>query len=105
MARTMIAPIAVEYQLVLADTINAVKSVDKNLPQTAVKKLLEDTCGQTERALTAIKKLETCVNEKLSSDKLIRAMEELRAPIDKLESLLPHEIWPLPSYAEMMFVI
>ena len=32
------------------------------------------------------------------------AMDKLRAPIDELEGLTPQELWPVPSYAEMLFM-
>jgi glutamine synthetase len=35
--------------------------------------------------------------------KQIAAMDELRTAVDGLEALVPYEIWPLPTYAEMLF--
>ena len=33
------------------------------------------------------------------------AMEELRAPADELEMIVDKEIWPIPTYGELMFEI
>jgi glutamine synthetase len=33
----------------------------------------------------------------------IAAMDELRAAVDALEGVVPADLWPLPSYAEMLF--
>ncbi len=105
MAKTMIAPLAVEYQANLADSITSVSDVDKGISQDAVRKLLKDVCVETERTLNAITKLEEVLNEKRSCEEIISAMKELRQPVDMLESIIPYEIWPLPSYAEMMFIM
>ncbi|MBU0571931.1 MAG: glutamine synthetase III [Candidatus Omnitrophica bacterium] len=105
MAKTMIAPLAVEYQADLADSIFSVNEVDKDIPQKAVRTLLKDICVETERILSAISDLEEVLNSGRSCEEIISAMKVLRKPVDMLESILPHEIWPLPSYAEMMFIM
>ena len=33
------------------------------------------------------------------------AMEDLRAPIDKLEMLVDKEVWPMPSYGDLIFEV
>ena len=37
-------------------------------------------------------------------DKIVPAMAKLRETGDEIEVLTPHEIWPLPTYREMLFV-
>ena len=37
-------------------------------------------------------------------DKIVPAMAKLRELGDQIEVLTPHEIWPLPTYREMLFV-
>ena len=32
-------------------------------------------------------------------------MEDLRRPIDKLEMLVDKEVWPMPSYGDLLFEI
>ncbi len=32
-------------------------------------------------------------------------MEALRRPIDKLEMLVDKEVWPMPSYGDLLFEI
>ena len=41
---------------------------------------------------------------KYMRDKLVPAMGKLREIGDEIEVLTPHEIWPLPTYREMLFV-
>ena len=38
------------------------------------------------------------------SDKIVPLMNKLRETGDEIEVLTPHEIWPLPTYREMLFV-
>ena len=37
-------------------------------------------------------------------DSLVPAMEIARTISDQLEEMLPDDLWPLPSYTEMLFV-
>ena len=37
-------------------------------------------------------------------DQVVPAMNELRETGDQIELMLPHEIWPLPTYREMLFI-
>jgi glutamine synthetase len=36
-------------------------------------------------------------------DTVFADMEALRAPIDRLEKLLPRDYWPMPTYEELLF--
>jgi len=36
--------------------------------------------------------------------KVLPAMLKVRATVDELEGLLPDDIWPLPTYQEMLFI-
>lgn len=38
-------------------------------------------------------------------DKVVPAMKALRTPADNLEMLVDRNVWPLPSYAELMFEV
>ena len=40
-----------------------------------------------------------------ASTKLKKAMEELRAPIDEAELLVPKSLWPVPTYGDILFHI
>lgn len=101
-ARTQIVPVSAEYQAELVETIQGLESV--GVDATATRELLTEIAGETAKVLNAIKTLEASSAE---SDVVeVRELTEaLRAPVDRLEALLPDEIWPLPSYAEMMFMM
>jgi len=103
MARTMIVPAAIKYERKLADTIAAVKSAGAD-ELTSTIELLKDVCGETDSALKAIKSLESAI-ESEDPEKILKAMDVLRKHADNLEGLIPEDIWPLPSYTEMMFMM
>jgi glutamine synthetase len=37
-------------------------------------------------------------------DDVIPAMTALRETADQMESILPDDLWPLPTYREMLFI-
>jgi glutamine synthetase len=37
-------------------------------------------------------------------DTIVPAMNGLRETGDQLEVLMPHDLWPLPTYREMLFI-
>ena len=36
-------------------------------------------------------------------DKVLPAMNAMRSDVDALEATLPSDVWPVPTYAEMLF--
>ena len=102
MAKTKIVPVAIEYQDELAKTIEEIKGCGCRPPETL--NLLKEICGYTEKALVGVRKLEKNI-ERGSTVDIINSMNELREAADELEGVLPDEMWPLPSYAEMLFMM
>ena len=86
-AKTMLIPAAVM-------AINEYSSV------SAVAGICAEMSSLTEAAVTGIATLEAAENP---ADQ-IAAMNELRVSIDALEALVPADLWPLPSYAELLLV-
>ncbi len=103
MAKTLIAPACIRAQSELAAGIKAVKEVSGG-SVSGVQALLNEICTKTEVMLAAIKTLESKIEEGDTSG-IIEATQALRAPVDELEGLIPDYIWPLPSYAEMLFMM
>ena len=103
-ARTMILPAAVDYENYLAEAVSAVARAARDCKLTETKSLLKQVCSLTESLLKSVKKLEATVQSE-SPTKMIDAMGSVRKAVDALESLLPHDAWPLPTYAEMMFIL
>ena len=38
-------------------------------------------------------------------DMIMPAMQDLRAPIDQLELIVDKDIWPVPTYGDLMFEV
>jgi glutamine synthetase len=79
--------------------------VDKaGIKSAATKGVLAGLCAETDKFIAGIEKVEKA-SEKGEPLVTLAAMEELRASADELEIMIPAELWPLPTYAEMMFMI
>ena len=102
MAKTTIVPVAMDYQIELAEMIKSVESINKT-KSTASRKLLKDVSKETEKAIMAVSSLEAALKGD-SVQKMKSGMESLREIIDALEGLVPADSWPLPCYAEMLFI-
>jgi len=103
MVKTMVLPAAVRYANDLASCINAVDAADKDSDMRASTSLMRDVVGFCEKAIVTADKLERMFDR--SSAEIIAVMDELRESVDALEGLVPDDQWPLPSYAEMMFMM
>lgn len=101
MAKTMILPVVLSYQHELAETIKSIESVNKTKAK-ALRALFKDISEKIEEALGSVAKLEDAIAQE-NTAKIKEGTAALRGPIDALEGLVPADIWPLPSYAEMLF--
>lgn len=103
MAKTIIVPAVVSYQEELASSIGSVESIVKT-ESTAARKLLGSVTAELEAMLEKADVLESAI-AKGTALKTKKAMDDLRVTADTLEGLLPDSLWPLPSYAEMLFML
>jgi glutamine synthetase len=111
MANRYILPAALEYQKQIGQSVAAVKAGGASSPQT--KKLLGAYTKLVDKFKAQTDVLEGVLDHsggsaekhaKYMRDKVIPAMSKLRELGDQIEVLTPHEIWPLPTYREMLFV-
>ncbi|MSO29864.1 MAG: glutamine synthetase type III [Acidobacteria bacterium] len=111
MANRYILPAAFEYQKQIGQSVAAVKAGGASSPQT--KKLLVRYTKLVDKFKLQTDALEGVLDHsggsaekhaKYMRDKVIPAMVKLRELGDAIEVLTPHEIWPLPTYREMLFV-
>ncbi len=109
MARTMTLPAAVKYQTSLAENAAALKAAGLK-PDT---EQLEEITKKIELLKKAITVLEESLSVNGESshkkaeqvrDKMIPALVSTREVVDALETLIPDELWPLPTYQEMLFI-
>ncbi len=115
MAKTGILPAAFRFSRELSDTINSVKATGMSVEvsaQSSVLKELSPVLSSFASNLTALKKtIEKAGGETGSALKqaeafsktVIPAMEALRADADKLEAILPRDMYPFPTYADLLF--
>jgi glutamine synthetase len=111
LANRYILPAALEYQKQVAQSVAAVKSAGGK--STESKKVLDQVIKLTDELKRRADKLQKGLeHESASADKhakhfrdaVVPAMASLRESGDALESIIPHELWPLATYREMLFI-
>ena len=112
MASKMFIPSVVYYTKELADTAIAVKeagadaSTQIELLNAVTAKLNEAKAGLEDLKKATAMALSIDDNqEKAESYKseVMAAMAELRKPVDELEMIVDKEVWPVPSYGDILF--
>ncbi len=109
LGRTQIFPAAIRYQSELASTCANLKQVgytfDTNTldKMTELVKLLQDSLADLEKVMShhAHSKEEEAEQ---TCNKVLPAMVEVRRFADALEDLVADDLWPLPTYQEMLFI-
>lgn len=116
MASKQIIPAVITYATELAASINEVTAALPDADVSVQTELLTETQALLSDTKVALAKL-TDVQAKGAAmpdgkeqaeyyrDVVKTAMDELRAPVDKLEMIVDKEIWPLPSYGDLMFEV
>jgi glutamine synthetase len=112
MANRYILPAALDYQKQVAQSVTAVKSAGGTSVEG--KKLLTVLTKQTDEFKRNADKLQKALGDegngsaekhaKHFRDVVIPAMTALRQSGDTLELCIPHELWPLATYREMLFI-
>lgn len=120
-ARTMIdiaskhiIPAVIRGTKMLAETVNAV--VQAGADADVQRELLTEISSllkETKNALTTLEKVtqeaaskeEGKVQAEYFHEYVVPAMDALRVPVDKLEMIVDKEIWPMPSYGDLIFEV
>jgi glutamine synthetase len=102
MVKSLFVPTALGYQTELAETIKAAEAINKT-KSTNTRAILKEVTKLTEAAIAQAASLEKLAAGN-SGLKTCEGMEKLRASVDALESLVPADRWPLPTYTEMLFL-
>lgn len=114
MAGKQIIPAVIKYSKSLADTVNAVKAAGADASiQTELLKEVSENLMAMQAALLKLQKVEkeASAMEDVKAqaffykDTVRTVMDELRAPADRLEMIVDKEMWPIPTYGELMFEI
>jgi len=110
MAKTMIFPAAVRYQGELATTCANLKMLgyefdtDTLDQMTALVKTLQDSVAELLAASKAEDSGDLLAEAQNCRDVLIPAMNKVREAADELEEIVADDLWPLPTYQEMLFI-
>ena len=122
-AKTMISmvnvqfiPTIIKYTKRLADAINSIKAAVPDVDISVQTDLLIKTSKLLTEVDQALKKLQDLMEEASTievgvksanffKDKVVPAMQELRAPVDALELIVDKDLWPVPTYGELLFEI
>ncbi|HEY0875423.1 MAG TPA: glutamine synthetase III [Vicinamibacterales bacterium] len=112
MANRFILPAAYRFQCELAQSVAAVTAAGASCRESrkALDQLcaLVDDCKSRVDVLQALLEHETNGNAEKHAryfrDKVIPAMNALREAGDCLECIIPNDVWPLPTYREMLFM-
>ena len=111
MAKTIILPAALKYQKEVGESVASAKAAGASTP-AGVETLsaLVSTINDLTRGISALEKAEhhhdgdAFAHAKHIKEQVLPAMLELRKAADKLETMVDDEIWPLPTYREMLFI-
>ena len=109
MLRTHVLPAATRYQTELADAISTTQAAGLECASTV--KELQKLLKLIDQLRTAANAIETAVEKHPDTpmkhaqhmrDRVVTAMAKARAASDELETMIPADLWPLPTYAEML---
>jgi len=111
MARTMVAPAAIRYQGEVASAVASTKAAGAS--SAAQEALLKDLTATIDALLKKTDTLDAALDHaggdamahaKHMRDKVLTGMLAVREQADKLETIVADDLWPLPTYREMLFI-
>jgi len=117
MAKNLIIPATVKYSTQLAKSINAIKSASAAADISVQEELLQEVCSTLVSFNAKLNTLEKNTLEAAAltddayaqsvyyRDVVFTAMHALRIDGDQLETMIDAELWPLPTYAQMLFML
>jgi len=116
MTKRQIIPAGIKYITNLAASINGVKTASAYADISTQEDILVEVSKVLASLKANLKQLEMATDEAKSieevyekgvcyHDKVFAAMGAVRADADVLETMVDGDLWPLPTYAEMLFMI
>ena len=113
MAKTMILPAALRYQAEVAQRGHGDEGGrrGRRRRRSSCSATLTATITSSRTATATLDKAldhhadgDAYAHAKYARDAILPAMAELRTRGDKLETLVADDLWPLPTYREMLFI-
>ncbi|MFQ5964960.1 MAG: glutamine synthetase III [Candidatus Scalinduaceae bacterium] len=112
MVKSLYIPAVIPFIKELAETIEILETVSgpadvqKEL-LVKVSALLESAYRNTEKLETELEKVHKIADSAKRAaacrDKVFVTMNDLREDIDTLETIVPRKLWPVPTYADLLF--
>jgi len=111
MLRTEVLPAAIRYETQVAEAVSR-KDVVKT-DASAEREMLEEISTLVKQLRSAIAEVEEAerhtpegnvAHAEHIRDRLIPALDKARSAADALEEIIAEDLWPLPTYEEMLFV-
>ena len=112
MVRKQITPAVVRYSTTVAQSVAAVKSVgaDASVQEEYLASISNNLVAMNnariklEEAMTYASSITGAKAQAIAyRDYVVSAMRELREPADALEMLVDQNVWPFPTYADLLF--
>jgi glutamine synthetase len=112
LAKNMILPAALTYQGQVATAVNAAKAAGvDNSAQAEHLKTLTAAITDFQKQIAVVDKAlhhhadgDAFDHAKHARDHIVPGMADLRKAADKLETIVSDDLWPLPTYREMLFI-
>lgn len=115
-AGKQIIPAVIKYTTALANSLSAVTAACGDADVSVQKELLlevSDLLSDTKKALATLQEVteqgasmeEGRAQAVFYRDTVKSAMDALRTPVDKLEMLVDKDMWPMPSYGDLIFEV
>ncbi len=114
MAGKQIIPAVVKYTKTLAEAVNALReagmdiAVQKGMLESVSKRLcaMQTACANLKDVDRKARNIKNAKEQAFFyMNEVIPAMDALRVPADELEMIVDKEIWPIPTYGELMFEV
>lgn len=110
-AKTMVFPAAVRYQGELASSLASLKAIGIDADHDTISKVT-GLIGELQNSISELEALKASEHDAESvaahcfmiKDDVLPKMLEIRAIVDALEELVADDLWPLPTYQEMLFI-
>lgn len=109
-------PVAIRFTTRLAESIKRVRDALLDADVSVQEELLYETTKQMKAASLNLQKLKIAVTHaknteegqkkaRIYRDEVVPAMEALRKPIDILETIVDKDLWPVPTYGELLYEV
>ncbi|MBU3684627.1 MAG: glutamine synthetase type III, partial [Phycisphaerales bacterium] len=111
MVRTQVLPAALRAQEELASAVSTTLAADVDCADTQAE--LKSYVGMVDELRASVRELETLAAKhhkddvaemRFLRDHVVPAMNRVRAACDALERVTPADLWPMPTYAEMLLM-